>query len=160
MTGQGMRAFFSAVEECRQEYERSAFSFQRPWGEQKLTSREYKPELERLAAERATKSEADKKDNLSRLLKDMNVGKGGGSGNPFGPHPRNEREDRYMDEDGLGSDEEAEIRRQEEEEAQAQDEEVFDAQDMGESCCSFVCEGQLMGQVHRRLAVCQVDGRA
>lgn len=80
--------------------------------------REYKPELERLAADRKDRAEGDKKASLERLMRDMNVdagssarrpagpgrgargtgtrggGDGAGGANPFGPHARNEREDR------------------------------------------------------------------
>ncbi|EIW68943.1 hypothetical protein TREMEDRAFT_62656 [Tremella mesenterica DSM 1558] len=111
MTGEGMRAFFSAIEEARKEYEL-----------------DYKPELDRLTAERAQQTEADKKDNLARLMKDMTVTPG--QNNPFGPHARNEREDRDMDEGGPDSEEEREIQRQEEEEAEAENEETFDVRDM------------------------------
>jgi hypothetical protein len=69
---------------------------------------EYKPELERLAAEKQDKQEADKKASLERLMRDMKVsaaGAGGApaskgergdvvGGNPFRPHARNERQDR------------------------------------------------------------------
>lgn len=51
----------------------------------------------RLAKEREEKAEADKKSNLERALRDMNMGDGAGpskNGNPFGPYPRNDREDR------------------------------------------------------------------
>ncbi|KAK8861751.1 hypothetical protein IAR55_002574 [Kwoniella newhampshirensis] len=125
MTGEGMKAFFDAVEEGRKEYEA-----------------DYKPELDRLAAERAAQTEADKKAQLERLMRDMNVSDtaGGGpsgsaagrrgGGNPFGPHPINEREDRYMDEEEEGDEEDEEeqeaIRRQAEEE-----EEDADAQELG-----------------------------
>ncbi|WWD16326.1 hypothetical protein CI109_100752 [Kwoniella shandongensis] len=128
MTGEGMKAFFDAVEEGRKEYEA-----------------DYRPELDRLAAERAAQTEADKKAQLERLMRDMNVSDsatatgsrpsaGGRRGdNPFGPHPINEREDRYMDEDGYDEDEEEvdeeeqeAIRRQAEEE-----EEDADAQELG-----------------------------
>lgn len=54
---------------------------------------DYKPELNRLAAERAAKQEADKKAQLERLMKDMKMS---GEGNPFGPHGVNERQDRYV----------------------------------------------------------------
>lgn len=59
-------------------------------------SSDYKPELTRLAEERKVKAEADKNSQLDRLMRDMDVSDAGPSrrgGNPFGPHPRNERED-------------------------------------------------------------------
>ncbi|WVQ93694.1 hypothetical protein IAU59_000770 [Kwoniella sp. CBS 9459] len=121
MTGEGMRAFFDAVEEARKEYET-----------------DYRPELDRLAAEKAAQTEADKKAQLERLMRDMNMSEGGsGSGgssnsrhrggggrgdNPFGPYPRNEREDRYLDEEGddeIDEEEQDAIRRQQEEEEEA-----------------------------------------
>lgn len=56
---------------------------------------DYKPELDRLAEERKNKSEADKKAQIDRLMKDMSMSdkpdrKGD---NPFGPHPMHERVD-------------------------------------------------------------------
>jgi hypothetical protein len=57
---------------------------------------DYKPELERLAKEREEKAEADKKSNLERAMRDMNVS-GSKSKNPFGPHPRNDRQDRSVE---------------------------------------------------------------
>ncbi|OCF45110.1 XPA-binding protein 1 [Kwoniella heveanensis CBS 569] len=119
MTGEGMRAFFDAVEEARREYET-----------------DYRPELERLAAEKAAQTEADKKAQLERLMRDMNMSEGGsgaggpsrrrgggaGGDNPFGPHPRNEREDRYLDDEGddeIDEEEQDAIRRQQEEEEEA-----------------------------------------
>ncbi|OWZ47932.1 XPA-binding protein 1 [Cryptococcus neoformans c45] len=115
MTGEGMKAFFSAVEEARKEYET-----------------DYKPELDRLAAERAAQTEADKKAQLERLMRDMSVSdtsRSGPGGNPFGPHARNDREDRYYDDEGEASDideqEQEAIRRQmEEEEEDAEAEEL------------------------------------
>lgn len=68
----------------------------------KLNS-EYKPELEKRAEERKTRIEGDKKNQLDRLMRDMDVSDKTGSGssqaqrssrNPFGPRARNEREDR------------------------------------------------------------------
>ncbi|GFZ42356.1 Hydrolase acting on GTP to facilitate cellular and subcellular movement [Saitozyma sp. JCM 24511] len=139
MTGEGMREFFAAVEKARGEYET-----------------EYKPELERLAADRKDRAEGDKKASLERLMLDMNVdagssarrpagpgrgargtgtrggGDGAGEANPFGPHARNEREDRYLD-DEPDSEEEAAIRRQEEEEDEAAEAEDYDLRDMEEA---------------------------
>ncbi|WVQ83917.1 hypothetical protein IAT38_006061 [Cryptococcus sp. DSM 104549] len=124
MTGEGMRSFFDAVEEARKEYDA-----------------DYKPELDRLAAERAAQTEADKKSQLERLMRDMNVSSSssssrprGGDGNPFGPHARNDREDAYMDDEWEGGDDDGEeddeeqeaIRRQQEEE-----EEDADAPELG-----------------------------
>ena len=56
---------------------------------------DYKPELDRLAEERKNKTEADKKAQLDRLMKDMSMGdKPDRKGeNPFGPHPMHERVD-------------------------------------------------------------------
>jgi len=98
MTGAGMKEFFAAVEDARKEYES-----------------DYKPELERVAKERADKKEADKQEQLARLMRDMQtpgasssrspLSRGAGSGtapgpNPFGPHPKNDRDDHYYDEEG------------------------------------------------------------
>jgi len=67
-----------------------------PQLENKLTRSDYKPELQRLAKEREQKVEADKKSNLERAMKDLNVEdrSSSKSGNPFGPYPRNDRQDR------------------------------------------------------------------
>ena len=57
---------------------------------------EYKPELARLAEQRKAKAEADKKSQMERLMRDMEVSDSGPSRrerNPFGPHPRSDRED-------------------------------------------------------------------
>ncbi|KAI9632834.1 aerobic respiration-related protein [Dioszegia hungarica] len=136
MTGQGMREFFAAVEESRKEWET-----------------DYKPELDRLAAERESKAADEKKKHLERLMKDMNMSDAPGAGagaaarsrggqmgekgkgrgdNPFGPYARNEREDRYLDDEGSGTDEEEEdrIRRQEEDEEEAEHAEIFDSRDV------------------------------
>ncbi|WVQ76664.1 hypothetical protein IAR50_006338 [Cryptococcus sp. DSM 104548] len=118
MTGEGMRDFFNAVEEARQEYET-----------------DYKPELDRLAAERAAQSEAEKKIQLERLMKDMNVSdKPSSSSNPFGPFPRNDREDAYYDED-IKEGEEPEDWDEEEQEAirrqMEEEEEDADAMELG-----------------------------
>jgi len=61
-----------------------------------LIHSDYKPELQRLAKEREEKVEADKKSNLDRAMKDLNVEdrSSSKSGNPFGPYPRNDRQDR------------------------------------------------------------------
>lgn len=107
MTGQGMKEFFEAVEEGRKEYEK-----------------DYRPELERLRAEKEGKAEAAKQAHLDRLMKDMGVeDKKGSSKNPFGPHARNEREDRYFDE-------EAAIERQQEMEEEADDAPELGAQEV------------------------------
>lgn len=57
MTGFGMKEFFDAVEDSRQEYET-----------------DYKPELDRRVAERAKEGETRKAEQLSRLVNDMKVG--------------------------------------------------------------------------------------
>ncbi len=103
---------------------------------------DYKPELQRLAKERDDKAEADKKSNLERAMRDMNVGdRSGPSGssrkgrgdNPFGPYPMNERQDRYDDYEGeRDSEEEEDIRRQIEEEEEAENADDLGAGDMGE----------------------------
>lgn len=59
MTGDGMTEFFEAVEEARKEYDT-----------------DYKPELDRMIAEREATKSAKKADSLTRLLADMKV-KGG-----------------------------------------------------------------------------------
>lgn len=57
VTGDGMDDFLAAVQEARQEY-----------------LDDYRPELERLAKQRDAKRETSKKEQLARLMKDMNVG--------------------------------------------------------------------------------------
>ena len=77
---------------------------------------DYKPSLDARAAERAERAEKDKQEQMARLMRDMNMkgessepglGRGKGSAtapgegpgkatNPFGPHFRNDREDRYV----------------------------------------------------------------
>ncbi|KAN0061630.1 hypothetical protein ACQY0O_006478 [Thecaphora frezii] len=57
LTGEGMSDFLSAVQEARQEY-----------------LDDYRPDLERLAAQRKAKREAEKRKQLERLMRDMNVG--------------------------------------------------------------------------------------
>lgn len=54
---------------------------------------DYKPELDRRAEERKERSEADKKAQLDRLMKDMSMSdKPDKKGeNPFGPFPSQER---------------------------------------------------------------------
>ncbi|ORX35348.1 aerobic respiration-related protein [Kockovaella imperatae] len=119
MTGEGMKDFFSAVEEAKKEYET-----------------DYKPELARLAEERKAKAEEEKKNQLEKVMRDMTMSEGAASRrkNPFGPHPRNEREDRYLDDEGddIDSEEEREIQRQMEEEEEMEHAEDLDAGDMAE----------------------------
>ena len=126
MTGQGMKAFFEAVEAARQEYETCVphlilHTLISVCSTADVRS-EYKPTLDRLTAERAAKSTEAKQSHLARMMNDMSVSPAGAGSNPFGPHARNEREDRYLDE-------EKEIERQEEEEEEAEyaeDDEDFD----------------------------------
>ncbi|KAJ9103217.1 hypothetical protein QFC21_002640 [Naganishia friedmannii] len=97
MTGAGMKEFFNAVEEARQEY---------------MT--DYKPELDKIAKEKADKKDADKQGQLEKLMKDMQVPSGGSSrgagtepgANPFGPHGRNDRDDAHYDAGGYEDEEE------------------------------------------------------
>ncbi|GAA6022897.1 hypothetical protein JCM10207_006855 [Rhodosporidiobolus poonsookiae] len=56
MTGEGMDELFDAVQEARQEYEN-----------------DYKPELEKLQAQRTKKAEEEKAASISRLMRDMKV---------------------------------------------------------------------------------------
>ncbi|BGP45050.1 hypothetical protein JCM10450v2_000867 [Rhodotorula kratochvilovae] len=60
MTGEGMDELFDAVQEARKEYET-----------------DYKPELEKLYAEREKKKEAQKAESISRLMRDMTVSPSG-----------------------------------------------------------------------------------
>jgi hypothetical protein len=130
---------------------------------QELIISDYKPSLDARAAERAERAQKDKQEQMERLMRDMNM-KGASSGpglstnagqapiagsgpgkatNPFGPHFRNDREDRYYDDeyldDGADDDdggympgEREAIAQQEEEEEEAAHAQVFDRQDMGE----------------------------
>ena len=72
MTGQGIKSFFDAVEEARQEYEACVPVFHFPKSapfrcDHDLTlSRDYKPELDRRAEERKERTDADKKAQLHR----------------------------------------------------------------------------------------------
>ncbi|KPV78653.1 uncharacterized protein RHOBADRAFT_33384 [Rhodotorula graminis WP1] len=80
MTGEGMDELFDAVQEARQEYER-----------------EYKPELEKLYAEREKKKEADKAESISRMMRDMKVSPTTGQA----AVPQSEL-DKYLDPAGTG----------------------------------------------------------
>lgn len=68
-----------------------------------LTSRDYRPELERLKADKEAKAEAAKQGHLERMLKDMGVKDAKGK-NPFGPHVRNDRADALFDDEGGDAD--------------------------------------------------------
>lgn len=57
-TGEGLSDFYEAVREARQEY-----------------IDDYRPELEKVVQERAEKKEKDKKAQLEKLMKDMNLAK-------------------------------------------------------------------------------------
>lgn len=129
MTGQGMKEFFAAVDDAHKEY-----------------NTDYKPELERVRAEREAKAEAAKDANLERMLRDMGMSGGGKSAssapttsagedptatNPFGPFPRNDREDAYLDnEDNHYDSEDERIEAQMEFEEEADDHPELDAQDV------------------------------
>ena len=92
---------------------------------------DYKPELQRLAKEKETKAEAAKTANLERAMNDIRLGEPSSKGNPFGPYPRSDREDRYYDDEGgVDSDEEEQIRRQMEMEEEAEAAEDLDVNDM------------------------------
>ncbi|BEI79770.1 hypothetical protein CcaverHIS002_0102990 [Cutaneotrichosporon cavernicola] len=106
MTGAGMKEFFNAVEECRQEY-----------------LKDYRPELERLKAEKEEKASAAKAAHMERMMRDMGMDQAAArKANPFGPHARNDREDAYLDhhgDHGDSEDEAIEEQREMEEEADA-----------------------------------------
>ena len=68
MTGDGIDDFLNAVDEAREEYERCA-----PNSCPANPSSEYRPELERIIAERDAKKELSKQEQLSRLVSDMQV---------------------------------------------------------------------------------------
>ncbi|KAJ8296767.1 GPN-loop GTPase 1 [Rhodotorula toruloides] len=75
MTGKGMDELFDAVREAREEYET-----------------DYKPELEKIVAERERKKEAQKADSISRMMRDMKVSSDGKSA----AVPKSEL-DKYLD---------------------------------------------------------------
>ncbi|KAG0664796.1 hypothetical protein C6P46_000933 [Rhodotorula mucilaginosa] len=86
MTGEGMEELFDAVREAREEYET-----------------DYKPELEKIIAERERKKEAQKADSISRLMKDMKVSppsssaaEGSGGGPSSAAPPQSDLE-KYLD---------------------------------------------------------------
>ncbi|GAA6060378.1 hypothetical protein JCM10212_004631 [Sporobolomyces blumeae] len=62
MTGEGMDDLFDAVDEARREYET-----------------EYKPELDKVVAERERKKETEKSESMSRLMKDMSLSQPSGA---------------------------------------------------------------------------------
>ncbi|BGP04978.1 hypothetical protein JCM10049v2_000780 [Rhodotorula toruloides] len=75
MTGKGMDELFDAVREAREEYET-----------------DYKPELEKIVAERERKKEAQRADSISRMMRDMKVSSDGKSA----AVPKSEL-DKYLD---------------------------------------------------------------
>ncbi len=80
--------------------------------------RDYRPELERLKADKEEKAEAAKAAHLERMMRDMGMDQAAPrKANPFGPHPRNDREDAYLDHYGDSEDEAIEAQREMEEEA-------------------------------------------
>ncbi|GAA5883668.1 hypothetical protein JCM1840_007031 [Sporobolomyces johnsonii] len=85
MTGEGMDELFDAVQEARKEYET-----------------EYKPELEKVIAERERKKEATKADSMARLMKDMKLStpasaSASGAGAGAGGEPVNPALEKYLD---------------------------------------------------------------
>ncbi|GAA5994688.1 GTPase NPA3 [Rhodotorula paludigena] len=86
MTGEGMDELFDAVQEAREEYER-----------------DYKPELEKITAERERKKEAQKAESVTRLMRDMKVSSSGDSAQV----PQSEL-DKYLDPSAAGQDDEEE----------------------------------------------------
>ncbi|BGP21849.1 hypothetical protein JCM10295v2_000724 [Rhodotorula toruloides] len=86
MTGEGMDELFDAVREAREEYET-----------------DYKPELEKIVAERERKKEAQKADSISRMMRDMKVSSDGKSA----AVPKSEL-DKYLDPNAEDEDEEDE----------------------------------------------------
>lgn len=58
MTGDGMREFFDAVEEAKQEY-----------------LNEYKPELDKVIADRERKKTQSRQESMSKLMRDLSVSK-------------------------------------------------------------------------------------
>ena len=87
MTGQGMDAFFEAVEEKREEFER-----------------EYKPELEKRRKEAETMKAQVREKEVNRMMRDMNVssrakGTGKYAAKPRQPEPETVSEAEDMDDD-------------------------------------------------------------
>ncbi|BGO96834.1 XPA-binding protein 1 [Rhodotorula toruloides ATCC 204091] len=83
MTGEGMDELFDAVREAREEYEK-----------------DYKPELEKIVAERERKKETQKADSISRMMRDMKVSSDGKSA----AVPKSEL-DKYLDPNAEDEDE-------------------------------------------------------
>lgn len=91
--------------------------------------RDYRPELERLKADKEKKAEEAKAAHLERMMRDMGVdGAKIKSSNPFGPHARNDREDAYLDHRGGDDSEDEEI-----EEQMEMEEEADDAPELGKA---------------------------
>ncbi|CEQ42151.1 SPOSA6832_03938 [Sporobolomyces salmonicolor] len=80
MTGEGMDELFDAVQEARKEYET-----------------EYKPELEKVVAERERKKEATKSDSMARLMKDMKISTPASASGAAGSEPVNPALEKYLD---------------------------------------------------------------
>lgn len=99
-----------------------------------LTCRDYRPELDRLKADKEAKAAAAKQGHLERMLKDMGVKDK--PKNPFGPHVRNDRADALFDDEGgdkedeRDPEEEEAIRRQMELEEEAEHHMILGAGDI------------------------------
>ena len=95
MTGEGVKDFFDAVDEKRQEFER-----------------DYKPELEKRWKEREQEKEQRREKELGRLMKDMDVGgskqKASGKRKKHNPETVSDAEDEEDDDDRMMADDDDE----------------------------------------------------
>ncbi|EPQ31786.1 uncharacterized protein PFL1_01118 [Pseudozyma flocculosa PF-1] len=84
LTGDGLPSFFEAVNEARQEY---------------IT--DYRPDLERLAAQRKEKREGEKRRQLEKLMRDMQVDSKSAAPRPAAPSTREDGDGEEEEEGGV-----------------------------------------------------------